>query len=54
MDRADVVLVMADGRLVEHGGHDELVGQGGVYAHLYESWLGVTATAVATTSASTT
>jgi putative ABC transport system ATP-binding protein len=28
------------GRLVEEGTHAELVERGGVYARLYESWLG--------------
>jgi len=42
-ERADLVLVLADGRLVEHGQHADLIAQGGVYAGLYESWLGVTA-----------
>src|SRR5207237_6904159 len=48
--RADVVLVVADGRLVEHGPHAELVEQGGVYAGLYDSWLGVTANGAAAPS----
>ena len=39
---ADLVLVFADGELVESGSHDELVAAGGRYAALYESWLGNT------------
>jgi ATP-binding cassette subfamily B protein len=41
--RADHVLVMEHGELVESGHHDDLVGAGGAYARLYESWLSVTA-----------
>jgi ATP-binding cassette subfamily B protein len=41
--RADVVLVMEAGELVEQGSHDDLVRAGGVYAGLYDSWLRVTA-----------
>lgn len=43
--RADRVLVLDDGRLVEDGHHDELVLAGGVYTRLYEAWLSATATA---------
>jgi ATP-binding cassette, subfamily B, bacterial len=32
---ADVILVLDHGRIVEHGRHDELLGQGGLYAELY-------------------
>jgi ATP-binding cassette subfamily B protein len=32
---ADQILVMNDGRIVERGTHDELVGQGGVYTQLH-------------------
>jgi ATP-binding cassette subfamily B protein len=39
---ADVILVLEDGRLVEHGNHAQLVAHGGTYAGLYDSWLGVT------------
>jgi ABC-type multidrug transport system fused ATPase/permease subunit len=39
---ADTVLVFHRGRIVEHGSHRSLVGAGGVYASLYESWLGNT------------
>jgi ABC-type multidrug transport system fused ATPase/permease subunit len=41
-ERADLVLVVDAGAIVERGTHDELVAQGGVYAGLYESWLGNT------------
>ena len=41
-ERADVVYVFDQGKIVEFGHHDELVGFGGVYAGLYESWLGNT------------
>ena len=34
---ADVILVMKDGRIVEQGGHDTLLAQGGFYAKLYNS-----------------
>ena len=37
--RADRVLVLADGELVEDGHHDVLVGAGGVYASLYDAWV---------------
>jgi putative ABC transport system ATP-binding protein len=40
--RADRVLVMHDGRLVEDGGHNELLARGGVYARLYSHWLSAT------------
>jgi ATP-binding cassette subfamily B protein len=41
-EAADLVLVFADGELVEQGSHDELVAAGGRYATLFESWLGNT------------
>ncbi len=36
--RADRVAVLRDGRLVELGSHDDLVGANGYYARLWESW----------------
>jgi ABC-type multidrug transport system fused ATPase/permease subunit len=41
-ERADLVLVFDEGRIVERGHHDELVAAGGTYSRLYESWLGNT------------
>ncbi len=41
-ERADLVLVFDQGHLVERGTHDELVGRGGVYAGLHQSWIGAT------------
>jgi putative ABC transport system ATP-binding protein len=41
-ERADMVLVFDDGRLIEQGHHDELVAAGGRYAALYASWVGNT------------
>ncbi len=35
---ADRVAVMEDGRIVELGPHEELVGHGGEYAALWQSW----------------
>jgi len=43
--RADRVLVLHDGRLVEDGAHADLLGAGGTYARLYEAWMAATATA---------
>jgi ATP-binding cassette, subfamily B, bacterial len=42
--RADRVLVLDDGVLVEDGSHDELVLAGGVYARLYAAWMAATTT----------
>jgi putative ABC transport system ATP-binding protein len=39
-EHADRVFVFDRGEIVERGTHDELVAMGGVYAGLYESWLG--------------
>jgi ATP-binding cassette, subfamily B, bacterial len=41
-EAAEEVLVFHQGRIVERGTHKELVDTGGVYASLYESWLGNT------------
>lgn len=35
--KADKILVLDQGRLVEQGRHHELLAQGGLYAHLYET-----------------
>jgi putative ABC transport system ATP-binding protein len=42
--RADRVLVLDGGRLVEDGHHDELVAAGGTYSRLYDAWLSATST----------
>ncbi len=41
-EQADRVFVFDSGRLVEEGTHEELVAVGGVYAGLFQSWLGNT------------
>lgn len=41
-ERSDLVLVFSAGRVVERGHHRDLVGQGGIYARLHESWVGNT------------
>jgi putative ABC transport system ATP-binding protein len=38
-ENADRILVFAAGELVEDGSHAELVGAGGVYGRLHESWV---------------
>jgi ATP-binding cassette subfamily B protein len=40
--RADRVLVLDDGRLVEDGPHADLVQAGGTYARLYDAWVAAT------------
>ena len=35
MKNIDLILVMKDGDIVEHGTHDQLLEQGGFYASLY-------------------
>ena len=44
--RADRVLVLRDGELVEDGHHDELVQADGVYAALYAAWMAATSTTI--------
>ena len=34
---ADLILVMKDGNIIEHGNHDELMAADGFYADLYNS-----------------
>jgi ATP-binding cassette subfamily B protein len=46
-ERADLVLVVDAGEIVERGSHTELVALDGVYGRLYESWLGNTRVAPA-------
>ncbi|MFL6205690.1 MAG: ABC transporter ATP-binding protein [Acidimicrobiales bacterium] len=46
-ERADLVVVVDRGEIVERGTHAELVGAGGTYAGLYASWLGNTRVTVA-------
>ena len=47
-ERADEVIVLGGGRVVERGRHDELVAAGGVYAGLYGSWRRATASSALT------
>ncbi|MFM7044678.1 MAG: ABC transporter ATP-binding protein [Ilumatobacteraceae bacterium] len=42
--RADRVLVLDHGRLVEDGPHEQLVVGGGAYARMYEAWVAATST----------
>ena len=44
--RADRVLVLEHGRLLEDGPHDELVDAGGHYAALFAAWVSATSTDV--------
>jgi len=37
--RADRIVVVGDGRLLEQGSHDELIALGGHYAEMYETWI---------------
>jgi putative ABC transport system ATP-binding protein len=38
-ERADLVVVVDRGRVVQQGRHAELVAQGGVYGRLHASWV---------------
>jgi ATP-binding cassette subfamily B protein len=40
VENADTIVVIDDGRVVEEGRHEELVGQGGLYTRLYELQFG--------------
>jgi putative ABC transport system ATP-binding protein len=46
--RADRVVVLANGRIVDDGSHEELMQQRGEYHRMYESWLIATGTSGAT------
>ena len=37
--KADRIVVVDDGRIVESGSHDELVELGGRYAEMYKTWM---------------
>ena len=37
IQNADVILVLQDGKITEHGNHDELMTLGGFYSTLYNS-----------------
>ncbi|MEO5723198.1 MAG: ABC transporter ATP-binding protein, partial [Ilumatobacteraceae bacterium] len=43
--RADRVLVLDHGRLVEDGHHSDLVQRGGVYSRMYDAWVAATSAA---------
>lgn len=36
--RADAIALVADGRIVEHGTHEQLLSRGGQYAELWRAW----------------
>jgi subfamily B ATP-binding cassette protein MsbA len=46
IQRADVIFVVQDGRIVERGTHEELLHSGGLYSELYELQIHPAATAV--------
>jgi ABC-type multidrug transport system fused ATPase/permease subunit len=41
VQRADRIVVLADGRVVEQGRHDDLLRAGGVYAGLYRDQVSI-------------
>ena len=51
IERADVIMVVVDGRIVESGRHEDLLAAGGAYAGLYGSQFGGEAEAVRPKSA---
>ena len=36
VQQADQILIMRDGTIVEHGTHEQLLGQGGLYREIYD------------------
>jgi ATP-binding cassette subfamily B protein len=36
--KADRIVVIDDGRVLESGSHDELIAQGGLYSEMYATW----------------
>ncbi len=41
-EAADLVVVVDAGRVVEHGPHEDLVAQDGVYAAMHRAWVAQT------------
>jgi ABC-type multidrug transport system fused ATPase/permease subunit len=40
--RADRVVLLANGRVLEDGSHEDLMGRGGDYKRMYDAWLTAT------------
>jgi subfamily B ATP-binding cassette protein MsbA len=38
IENADIIYVISDGRVIEHGSHAELLSRGGEYSQLYEQY----------------